>query len=1077
MHAPSGTPPALLRLLFLASGAAGLVYQVVWSRLLQETFGVSAHAVTAVLATYLGGLALGSWLLGPLVDRRPRPLRVYALLELGVAATAVAGAWLATAIEPLHDAIASRLPPDSAGLVLVRMVLAALVILPPTVLMGGTLPAMSRALVSRDGTTGREVAFLYALNTAGAVVGSLAAGFWLIRARGLHATLWVAAAANVGVGLLALWGARREAAGTSPGDETVRPRPAAAEADAGGGAWVLVAMGLSGFGSLALEVLWTRVLTLALGTTTYAFVTMLAAFLAGIALGSALLRPVVDRIRDPRSAFGWLQVGIAAATLASLPLSRATLLAAGGWVESLEHGWLGHTAGRFAVSCLLMLPAATLVGATFPLASRIWASSVATLGGRLGSLQAANTAGNVAGALAAGFLVLGRLGMQRGVALVTILNLVAAAIAWLPRAGWRSPRAAVRAVPLWAGLWLAAGLILLWRPGPLPGSAGGDLDTVTFYEEGLVSTVAVYRRASDGRQLVMASDGINIGQSASGVDRKQQVLAHLPFLLHPGTPRRVYSVGLGTAILVGEVALHPGVDRVDCAEISPSVVAGARAFEAWNHGVLGDPRLRVIPDDGVNHLRRSQERFDLVISDGKSRSGHAGNGVFYSEDYYRIVLDHLEEDGIHVQWVPLDMTPEDYATVLRTFAEAFPHAYVWYGPQSSFLVGTRQALVLDLGRIAERIRRPEFAGLRRHGWAGAPEVASLLVADGPALHRWLGEGGAVNTLEHPILEFYSPTAAVVQERVREARNAGSLLALRRLGLGDVKVAAPPPPRVLEDGRAVELLLEGLAALEGDAAPATETLAAAAAASPDGVVRATAAEYLAEVGRAVDLQGRVGEAALLYARARDAWPGLIEAHANLGRVRAIQGRLGEAAEELRAALALNPQGRTARLVLAHVLEVEGRLGDAEENLREAIRLAPRDPEAHEDLGLVLMGEVRAPDALAEFREALRLRPDWALALERVALLLASGPDGRLRDPGEALHLARRAVRLAGEDDAQALEVLAVAHASAGQFEEAATAEQRALAAARARHDDRMAGEAEAALRAYREGILPVPRFGR
>jgi spermidine synthase len=1067
----------LARLLFFLSGAAGLVYQVVWSRLLQEVFGVSAHAVTAVLATYLGGLALGSWLLGPIVDRHSRPLRTYGFLELGVAATALLGTVAVHGVEPLHQWIALRLAPDSAALVAVRMVLASLVVLPPTVLMGGTLPAMSRAFVARSAGVGREIAFLYALNTAGAVAGSLAAGFWLIRAAGVHATLWLAVLVNAGVGLVALAAARKEEASPAPDTEPGPPGAAAALASGNAGAWVLAAMALSGFSSLALEVLWTRVLTLALGTTTYAFVTMLAAFLVGIALGSLLMRPHADRLTHPRRVFGWIQVAIAASTLASLPLARSTLLAASQWVEALEHGWLGQTAGRFAVSCLLMLLPATLIGTTFPLASRIWARSISTLGGRVGSLQGANTLGNVCGALAAGFFVLSRFGMQRGIALVTLFNLVAAGVALLPVAAWRKPRDLARALPACATLGLAATLIALWRPGPLPGTGGGDLDTVTFYEEGLVSTVAVYRRASDGRQLVMAADGVNIGQSAAGVDRKQQVLAHLPFLLHPGTPRRVYSVGLGTAILVGEVALHPGVEQVDCAEISPSVISGARRFDAWNHGVLDDARLRVIPDDGVNHLRRSSVRYDLVISDGKSRSGHAGNGVFYSDDYYRIVLDHLSDDGIAIQWVPLDMMPEDYETVVRTFVGAFPHAYAWYGPQSSFLVGTNRPLVLEMDRLAAEMARAEYAGLRRYGWSGPAEVAALLVADGPAMRKWLGGRGSVNSLEHPVLEFYSPTAAALQESLREAENAGALRAMRGHGLVDVRWGGAPPRDLSADARAVDLLLAGLYQLRGDAAVAVSTLQAAADASPDGVVRSTAAAALNEAGRVLDLQGRVAEATLLYFAARAAWPDLPEARANLGRALAAQGRVDEAVGELEAALALNPELRLARLVLAHVLESRGRYDGAAEHLREALKLAPADAESHEGLGLVLASEGRLTDALAEFREALRLSPDWPLALERVAVLLAADPDAQRRDPREAVHLAKRATDLTDGRDPGALEVMALAYAAAGRFEDAASTEAEVVEMARARGNAELESEASGTAQTYRNHESPKPLMGR
>ena len=1073
--------------LFLLSGAAGLVYQVVWSRLLNEIFGVTAHAVTAVLATFLGGLALGGWLLGRIADRRPDALRFYAMLEVGIGLTALAGTWAMNALGPLHVWFASRLAPDSAALIVVRCALAAVVILPPTFLMGGTLPAIARVFVGGTAELGRKLSLLYGLNTFGAVLGSLGAGFVLIRAIGVHPTLWLAVAVNLVVGLVSLWLARggwglvaaarntplspaplpasRGEGERSPLSQSLLP---ASQGEGERQTWLLVVMGLSGLASLSLEVLWTRMLVLLLGTSTYAFVTMLSAFLVGIALGSFLARTFIDRQRQPRRIFGWIQAGIAASTLATIPLTRLMLGSAQHWMDGLEHQWPSLVLGRFGVTFLIMLVPTTLIGMTFPLAARMWTRGVDALGRQLGQLYGANTLGNIAGAAVGGFVVLPLFGMQRGIALVTVLNLASAAWALLPVGEARRRRGALlREAPISAGLLACAALLVLWHPRALPGTGGGAEDPVRYYREGLVSTVKVFQRASDGRQLLMAVDGITIGQSSTGVDRKQQVLAHLPFVLAPDrTIRNVLSIGLGTGILIGEVARHPGVERVECVELSPSVIEGARHFTAYNGGVLENPAVRIINDDGVNFLRRSHERYDAIISDGKSKSGHAGNGLFYSQDYYQAARQHLAAGGVMIQWVPLEVTPRDLRTIVRTFRSVFGHTYVWLGQDSAFLVGLGAPLVLDLAHARAVLDAPETEHLRRHGWRTPSDVVTLLLADAPALDAWLAQEDTINSFEHPVLEFYAPGAVELGE---EARIAYNLRALDRVAgpvLSTVTLTGGDARELAATSKAVSGLIEGVAARGLSESGGMNVLRRAIAAAPHhGLVQQWGATELFEVARELDLRGDVDHAVELYREALRTWPDFVEARVNLGRALTMRGWTGEAIVEYRRAVQLDPESGSAHRALAQLFQAAGETDLALAHGREALRIAPQSAEVHDGVGLSLATVGRLEEALAEFREAMRLAPSWPVPMDRAALLLAMHPGATPEQVREAVRLAARAAKLTDWKDPMALEALAATYAAAGEFDDAVDMERRAMDVAAG--EGPLAAEMAATLSAYRE----------
>jgi len=1043
----------VLYLLFFLSGSAGLIYQVVWSRLFNQVFGVSVYAVATVLATYLGGLALGSFVLGKAADRSRNPIRFYALLEIGIGLTGLLGVYLTGILEPLHIAAANHFPSNSALLVIVRVLLAALVILPPTFLMGGTLPVITRGLVSGIGGLGRRLSFLYALNTLGAVVGSLCAGFVLIRSIGLHPTLWAAATINLAVGGTAWIIAKTQPLGLPAASEKRPERlhiPAA-------GIGLLIVMALSGFVSLSLEVLWTRLLVLIVGSSTYAFVTMLVSFLIGITLGSFLARLFVDRAKSLPSVFGWIQIGIGAGTLAALPIFRHVNFGEAQYrLDTYAGGSLNLLAIRFGISVLLMLVPTTLIGMTFPIAGKLYAREIDKVGGQIGTVYGANVAGNILGSVASAFIILPVLGLQKGIASLALFSLACAAWALRP---WRIARSyrwndLARHAPL-ALLALAVVLLLAHPTVPfaMMGEARGD--PVLYYKEGNAGTVKVLQRAQDASRRLMAVDGVKIGESGGGVDQKQEALAHFPFLIATHPLRRVLSIGLGSGILIGEVAKHPEVERADCVELSASVIEGSRAFDSMNDRMAENPRVRVIHDDGAIFLRRTRDIYDAVISDGKSRTTHAGNSLFYSWDYYHFCSEHMDPAGIMIQWMPLDLAPRELRTVARTFLAVFPYSYLWWGPpESSFLVGSKQPISLDFAHIDRLIGDPSFADLRRYGWADAYDLAGMFVADRSAMGPWLAGEKTINTLERPVLEFYSLRDYAISSDLRQAENLTAIAAMDGSPSFSITLIGADLTRVRKYSQAAGDLARCFSSMarQGGATANSQfsCVESAMRAAPDmAILRWAAADKYFNLGLSAQGAGQAEVATSSYRRAVDLNPLHYEACSNLGVVLASTGRMDEAARWFTEAIRLNPGLQPAHTSLGQVLISQGKIADACEQFRMAAQIAPLLPEAQTDLGAGLVLTGRVEEGFGHFEEAARLSPRWATPWNAMAWIRAAHPDPRAADGDRAIFLAKRALRIGAGKDPVILDTLGAAYARAGRFEEAiATAEQARQAASSA-----------------------------
>lgn len=761
--------------LFLLSGVTGLVYEVLWARQLGVVLGNAAHAHAVVLATFMGGLALGNAWLGRLGDRTASPLRLYGRLELGVALLAGISPSVLQLTSGAYLAAAPAL--DPTWRVVAKAVVAAAALLPATILMGGTLPILARYVTESLAGLKASVASLYCLNSAGAAVGALLAAFWLIPAYGTTFPVVLAAFLNAAIGVVAIAIDRYGDAPAAPPQE-VAPPPAVddqAPADAGRHrALLFVAIGLAGFASMVMETVWIRLLSIATTSSSYSFAVMLAAFIGGIALGSWLIRRLSPGDGDPLWQFGLAEAGAGLAVLLTLPFYewlpylflRTSML-----LRPVPETFLLVEGVKAAMSLLLMLPPTILIGMTLPLASRAAARTFGEVGSAVGRVFATNTLGNVAGALVGGLVLLPLIGMRNALELAAVVALLvgcAAATARLPL-----PRRAMVLAGAVAGFGLYRVITPPWDvalanfgatrwQGPAPKSfeaykrdAVGHVKVV-FHADDAHATVVVLDRADGNRTLKVNGKP----DASTGADdmATQVSLGHLPPLL-AATPRRGLIVGLGAGVSAGAALAHP-LERLDVVEISSAVVQGARYFEGANRKALDDPRLRLHVDDAFHHLAVVPDRYDFIMSE-PSNPWVAGVSHLYTSDFYTLAKQRLAPGGVFVQWLHTYMSNDEaVALILRTMADAFPHVELWQARNGSdlMLVGAMAPIDPNFAALGQRLARPAVAqDLARIGIQDLPTLLSLQIASDPRVRDIAGEG-PINSLVRPRLEVLAPVA-------------------------------------------------------------------------------------------------------------------------------------------------------------------------------------------------------------------------------------------------------------------------------------------------------------------------------
>ncbi|MFG0819246.1 fused MFS/spermidine synthase [Pseudomonas sp. GLN_3] len=747
-------------LLFISGGAA-LIYQVLWVKQLSLVVGVEVYAITAGISAFFAGLAMGGLLFGRWADRLRHPVRLYAGLELAVALLAVAAtlglaqsAALFARLEASVGLLAWLLPLSLVGL--------------PAFLMGGTLPVLVRALTPNGAQTGEAGGRLYAANTAGAICGTLLAAFVLLPLLGVTGAACVAGALNL-LAALGAWSGRGR-------DERALPNSATASLPRTPQARLAIALYcLAGGVALGYEVVWTQSIVQFMSTRAFAFSVVLATYLMGLVLGSALYARRADRIRDPWGLFGLL---IAFAGLLAL-LQIAGL---GRWlvtwqtlleshVLQLTGSQLAGMCARFAAAavCVVFIPT-TLLGAAFPLALRLAVDS-GQVGRDVGVVIALNTLGGIVGVMLTGFVLVPGIGLVRTLVVLACLAAAIGAVAtWRGKAVHKGMRAAVLLV---GGATLVTGA--LTPPERLaqllPGARSGEL---VFYQEGRGGTVAVVNQQRQGQAFNrLYIQGVSNTGDAMPSLRYMRLQALLPLLIHRGEPRSALVIGFGTGITAGAMLRYSGLEHPVVAELLPQVLAAAPLFSG-NYDAMNDPRLDIRLRDGRRELLRNEQRYDVITLEPPPPSA-AGVVNLYSRDFYQLAASRLQEHGLVAQWLPLPtQNDEDSRSLVRSFLDVFPHASLWTTEfHEMLLIGSATPMVLDVPRIRQRFEQPQVsAALAQVGVSSVEALLATWVTDRQGLERYAGDAQPV-TDDRPRIE-YAPWV-----RPREiTRVLPALLALR-----------------------------------------------------------------------------------------------------------------------------------------------------------------------------------------------------------------------------------------------------------------------------------------------------------
>ena len=733
----------ILLVLFAASGAAGLIYEIVWLQMLQLVIGSSAISLAVLLGTYMGGMCLGSLYFSRVRASRTGALRIYAILEGGTAFFGIVVLFALPLVEHLYVSAAIAGLPN----MLLRGLACVVCLLPPTLLMGATLPAISR-WVAETPEAPAWWGYLYGSNIIGGVAGCFAAGFYLLRVFDMAVASYVAAGLNIVVALAAL--ALEKMAASEP-DVAVDATPEQPAADVPafasiGFAPVAFAIAVSGFCALGSEVVWTRILALMLGPTVYTFSIILGVFLAGLGLGSAAASKLVESRRDPRLWLALTQILLCVTVAWAAYMLSDILPYWQGNLYSTAGPWKDFQ-GDVLRAALAILPSAFLWGASFPLA--LAAAALGLQGddpARLvGKIYGANTIGAILGSIVFSLVLVPMAGSHSAQQVLILMSAAAGTLllAKLPEHGMAKASGAFVAAVVVALVIPAVPWKLIGFGRRLPSTTGNW--ELLHLSEGMNSSAA-WSKWEGGTVYFHVSGKVEASTEPQDMSL-QRMLGHLPALLHKD-PKSVLIVGFGAGVTAGSFVVHPEVQKISICELEPEIPPHSdQYFGPENHHVLHDKRTHITYDDARHFVLTSPDKYDIITSD-PIHPWVKGMASLYTTEYFDLCKRHLNPGGFVTQWVPLyESNLEAVRSEIATFFEAFPNGSIWGNVNTDgegydlVLMGQLEPLKIDVDGMQQRLDRPDYAEVRQSlksaGYSSALELLSTYAARGIDLKEWM----------------------------------------------------------------------------------------------------------------------------------------------------------------------------------------------------------------------------------------------------------------------------------------------------------------------------------------------------
>ena len=938
--------------LFFFSGACALTYQVIWVKMAAQVFGVAPFAVSTVLSSFMAGLTVGSLWMGRAVDRLNNPLKLFGFMEAGIGGFALLFPLLLSKIVHSDVYLYLHLHTNLYLFSLMRFLIIFSLLLIPTFLMGGTLPVLSKFSIRSLKDLGRGVGSLYSVNNLGAAAGCFITGFFLIRSIGLANSIYLTAAINISIGVISVvlgrsWGDLKWSTDTreiEPPARNLAPVSEDKKETEHYGSFLvytlLVVFTIGGFVSLVYEIIWTRILSASiLSNSVYSFATVVITFILGLALGSLVYTRFMDKKRDRIALYGLVQAGIGISALLLLPaFGKIPFLV--GLISPILFGsvpsWAMCIASEFVPSFLLMIVPTTLMGITFPLMSKIYTASLATLGRRMGEVNSLDTVGPVFGAFAGGFLFIPWLGMQKSVLVLSVLNIgMGALIIGLSPSTGRKLRwtfISILVLLTIAGSALIPSHFSFWRKGRIPG------EKIVYYNEDAVATVVVREYPEGGRlNRVMEVDGTDVAGTDYMLRSTQKLQGHVPLLIHEA-PKKVLIVGLGSGGTTWAVSQHD-IEKIDVVELVPSVVeAAAEYFTDINHGVIADPRVNIKIGDGRNHVITTPVKYDVILTES-IHPIYAGNGNLYSLEYFKSCIQKLGENGVMSVWVPLWALPEpDLKTIIETFRQVFPHCTLWYVANSLnrqvYLIGTKNKLGIDFKSIRARMSQEKInRDLEEIGMNDPFLLISSFIMGEDSIKAY-AEGARINSDNHPLLEYFSypyleffPSESFHVRAVYE--NLSGLLQFKGevapflTNLWDDEEAEHIRDQLNTYSRSTEHTMRGIIyTLRGEIQRAIQEFGRAFEINPrDQSARRQLTQLLEyaylDRGNEFQYRGDMDAAIVSYKKALEVNPNSAIAMYNLGLAYLRKGMREEAKIQLRKALQIDPEMRDAARELSQL----------------------------------------------------------------------------------------------------------------------------------------------------------------